>query len=88
MHDTRRVDVLDGLHDGPDKAGGVGLVVVSLCTDAVEELAASAEVKDEVEVVGGFEIVVEGYDVTMATRDVLEDRDFIANLEMDRYNIC
>lgn len=30
----------------------------------------------------GFEVVVQCYDITMATRDVLEDGNFIANLEM------
>jgi hypothetical protein len=81
MDDTRRVDVLDGAHDGTDQAGSVGLIVVSFGTDAVKELATSAEVKDEVEIVGGFKIVVEGYDVAMATGDMLEDRDFITNLD-------
>jgi len=78
------VDVLDGAHDGTDKVGGVALVVVSLGTDAVEELATSAKVEDEVEVVRGLEIVVEGHDVTVTTGDVLEDGDFIANLETSR----
>ena len=84
MDNTRRVDVLDGAHDGTDKVGGVTLVVVSLGTDAVEELATSAKVEDEVEVVRGLEIVVEGHDVTVTTGDVLEDGDFIANLETSR----
>ena len=83
MNDTRRVDVLDSGQDGADKVGGVGLVVVSLGTDTVEELATSAEIEDEVEVVCGFEVVMEGYDVGMAAGDVLEDGNFISNLETD-----
>ena len=52
------MDVLDSLHDNPDKIGGVGLIVISFGTDAVEELATSTEVEDEVEVMRGFEVVV------------------------------
>jgi hypothetical protein len=76
------VDVLDCLHDSPDKVGGVSLIVISFGTDTVKELATSTEVEDEVEVMRGFEVVVQGYDVTMATGDVLEDGNFIANLEI------
>jgi len=71
VDDTRRVDVLDGAYNDADKVGGVGLVVVYLSTDAVEKLAASAEVEDKVEVVRGFKIVVEGYDVRIASGDML-----------------
>lgn len=87
MDDTRRVDVLDGAQDGPDEVSGVGLGVVYFGTDAVEKLATSAEVKDKVEVVRGFKIVVQGYDVRMAPRDVLKDGDFIANLGTYRNGI-
>ena len=82
MDDTRGVDILDRLHDSPDKVGGVGLVVIPFGTDAIEELATSTEVEDEVEVMRGFEVVVQCNDVAMATRDVLEDGNFIANLEI------
>lgn len=81
MNDTRGVDVLDGAHDRTDKVGGVGLIVVSFGTDTVEEFTTSTEVEDEVEVMCGFEVVVQRYDVTMAAGDMLEDGDFIANLE-------
>ena len=87
MDDTRRVDVLDGVHDSADKVGGVSLGVVYLGTNAVEELATSAEVEDKVEVMRSFKIVVEGYDIRMASGDVLKDGDFIANLERYRYGI-
>jgi len=82
MNDTGGVDVLDSAHDSADKVGGVGLIVVSFGTDAVEELATSTKVEDEVEVMRGFKIVVQRYDVTMATGDVFEDGNFIANLEV------
>jgi hypothetical protein len=58
VNDTSGVDVLDGAHDGADKVGGVGLIVVSFGTNAIEELATSTEVEDEVEVMRGFEVVV------------------------------
>ena len=58
MNDTGGVDVLDGAHDGADEVSGVGLIVISFGTDAIEELATSTEVEDEVEVMCGFEIVV------------------------------
>lgn len=76
------MDVLDSAHDSADKVGGVGLIVVSFGTNAVEELATSTKVEDEVEVMCGFKVIVQRYDVTMATGDVLEDRNFITNLEM------
>jgi hypothetical protein len=52
------MDVLDGAHDSADKVSGVGLIIVSFGTDAVKELATSAEVENEVEVVRSFEVVV------------------------------
>ena len=82
MNDTRGVDVLDSLHDSADKIGGVGLIVVSFGTNAVEELATSTKVEDEVKVMRGFKVIMQRYDVTMAPGDVLEDGDFITNLEM------
>jgi hypothetical protein len=75
------VDILDGAHYGPDEVRGVAFVVVPFGTDAVEELATCAKIEDEVEIVRGFEVIVEGYDVGMAAGNVLEDGDFIANLE-------
>lgn len=81
------MDVLDGAHDGPDEVSGVSLGVVHFGTDAVEKLATSAEVEDEVEVVRGFKIVVQGYNVRMASGDVLKDGDFIANLGTYRNGI-
>jgi hypothetical protein len=81
------MDVLDSAHDGADKVGGIGLGVVYLGADAVEKLATGAEVEDEVEIVRGFKIVVEGYDVRIASGNMLKDGNFIANLEMYRYDI-
>lgn len=58
MDDAAFVDVLDGLHDGPDQIRGILFVVVALGAYTIEQLTAGAQVEDKVEVVGGFEVIV------------------------------
>jgi len=49
VHDSKRVTSLDNLNNGLDELGGLTLTVVALLNDPVEELAALAELHDEVD---------------------------------------
>jgi hypothetical protein len=81
MHYASRMDILDGSHDSPDQLGRVAFSVVSFCTDAIEEFSTSTQVEDEIEIVRCLEIVMEGHDVPMSSRDVLEYCDLVSDLE-------
>lgn len=80
MNNASGMDVLDGQHDRADELGCIGLVVVALCTDAVKQLAACAQVEHEVQVVRCLEIVVQCDDVLVAAGDLLQDGDLIPDL--------
>ena len=80
MNDTGAVNILDCAHDGSDKISGIGLKVVSFCANTIKELAASAEIEDEVEIVRRFKIVVERNNIAMASRDMFQDLNFVSDL--------
>ena len=50
MHDPERVAGLDDPNDDPRELGGLPLAVVAALYDAIEELAAGAELHDDVHV--------------------------------------
>ena len=58
VHNAVVVEVCHGRQGRADQVRGVGLVVRALAADAVEELAAGAEVETEVEVVCGLSMDV------------------------------
>lgn len=80
VDDAVVVQVGDGRERRADEVGGVGFVVGALAADAVEELAAEGQVRDEVEVVHRLEVVDQRQDVLVAHGDLFEDGDFIADL--------
>lgn len=49
VHDTVVVEICDCRESSPDQVAGVGFVVVSLTTDAVEELASKRKVGDQID---------------------------------------
>ena len=49
MYDTMVVEVGDSAESGSDQIGGVRFVVGALAADAIKELAAESEVRDEVD---------------------------------------
>lgn len=59
MHNAVVVEVCDGGQYGADEVGGIGFVVASFATNAVEKFAAESEFDDEVQVVHGLKIVDE-----------------------------
>lgn len=49
VHDTVVVEICDSRKSSPDQVAGIGFVVVSLATDAVEELASKRKVGDQID---------------------------------------
>lgn len=49
VHDTMVVEICDCRESSPDQVAGIGFVVVSLATDAVEELASKGKVGYQVD---------------------------------------
>lgn len=49
MHNAVVVEVGDGAEGSSDQIGGVRFVVGALAADAIEELAAKSEIRDEVD---------------------------------------
>lgn len=72
MDDVGPVQGGEAMRDLPDDGGGLGLVVPGLGDDAVEELAAGAELEDEVDA-GGVLADVEEVDDVGVGGDVLDD---------------
>ncbi len=79
MYDALVVEIDDGVGDGANDVGGILLVVVATLADAVEQLAAHAEVGDEVEVVHGLKVVDERDDAAVTLGDALEGGDLVAH---------
>jgi hypothetical protein len=87
VDNARTVDVLHRAHDSSNQSRRIGLKVVSLCTDTVKELATSAEIEDEIEIMRCFEVIMECDNIAMASRDVFQHLNFISNLADASVNI-
>jgi hypothetical protein len=81
MHDASRMYILDGSHNSPDQLSRVAFGVISLCTDTIKEFSAGTQVEDEIEIVRCLEIIMEGNDIPMSSRDMLEYCDLVSDLE-------
>jgi hypothetical protein len=58
----------------------VPLVIVPLAADPVKELSTGTQIKDQVEVMGGLEVIDETADVRVASGDSFEDGDLVSDL--------
>jgi hypothetical protein len=73
------VEVCDGRQSGTDEVCGIALVVGALATDAVEQLAAQGQIRDEIQVVHRLKVVDQCENVLVAHRHALEHGNLVAH---------
>jgi hypothetical protein len=73
--------ILDGSHNSPDQFGRVTFGVISFCTDTIKEFSTGTQVEDEIEIMRCLEIIMEGNDIPVSSRDMLEYCDLVSDLK-------
>ena len=68
------------IRNAPGLVLDVPLVVVPLAANPIKELSTGTQVKDQVEVMSGLEVVDETADIRVTGGDSFEDGDLVSDL--------